>query len=347
MRRPEPMTSEEARELLGATLHGRPVLVRRLIDAQTVAGAGDDAVVVVPKLDAATWDRCRVAGVAAVVAPSEDVAELAPPSLAEPALWGVADTRLALARLSRRLDNRPRVAERGVHPSAVVADDALLGERVAVGPLAVVGANVELGDDVVVGPGAVVGAGARIGPGSVLRERVVVADGVTVGARCTIQAGAVIGSDGFGYVVGPRGAERVHHLGTVVLGDDVDIGANTCVDRATLGATVVGARGKLDNLVQVAHNVRLGCDVLVAGQAGIAGSTVIGDRVVIGGAAGITDHVRVGDDVHIAGGAGVTKSVPDGETWGGFPAQPVRQWIRERYLIGRLEKMWAHLKGRV
>jgi len=341
------MTSEEARELLDATLHGRPVLVRRLIDAQTVAGAADDAVVVLPKLDAGSWDRCRVAGVAAVVAPVEDVADLAPPSLGEPALWGVGDPRLALARLSRRLDPRPPAAERGVHPSAVVAHDALLGERVAVGPLAVVGANVELGDDVVVGPGAIVGAGARIGPGSVLRERVVVADGVTVGARCTIQAGAVVGSDGFGYAAGPSGAERVHHLGTVVLGDDVDIGANTCVDRGTLGATVVGDRSKLDNLVQVAHNVRLGCDVLVAGLAGIAGSTVIGDRVVIGGAAGITDHVRVGDDARIAGGAGVSKDVPAGEAWVGVPAQPLRRWIRERYLIGRLEKMWAHLKGRV
>ena len=260
--------------------------------------------------------------------------------------WGVADARLALARLSRRLDPRPPVADVGVHATAVVAPTARLGARVAIGPLACVGDDVVLGDDVAIGPGCAIGAGARIGAGTVLRERVVVADGVAIGARCLLQAGAVIGSDGFGYAAGPRGAERIHHLGTVVLGDDVDVGANACIDRATLGATRVGDRSRIDNLVQLGHNVRVGRDVLIAGQAGIAGSTVIGDGVVIGGAAGVADHVRVGDGARIAGGAGVTKSVPDGEAWGGYPAQSVARWARERYLIGRLEAIWAFVKGR-
>ena len=224
---------------------------------------------------------------------------------------------------------------------------ARLGARVAVGPLAVVAADARIEDDVVIGAGTFVGAGARVGAGTVLRERVVIEDGVVVGRRCHLQAGAVIGGDGFGFAAGPRGAERIHHLGTVVLGDEVEVGANACIDRATLGATVVDARSKIDNLVQIGHNVRIGSDVLIAGQTGIAGSTTVGDRVVIGGAAGVADHVEIGHDVRIAGGAGVTKSVPAGETWGGYPAQPLRRWVRERYLIGRLEAIWAAVKGRV
>jgi UDP-3-O-[3-hydroxymyristoyl] glucosamine N-acyltransferase len=217
---------------------------------------------------------------------------------------------------------------------------------VAVGAHAVIAEDAVLGDDVAVGPGSCIGRGAQIGSGTVVRERVVVADGVVVGRRCLLQAGAVVGSDGFGYAGGPRGAERIHHLGTVVLGDDVDVGANACIDRATLGATLVGDRSKIDNLVQVGHNVRIGRDVLIAGHTGIGGSTSIGDRVIVGGAAGFADHVQVGDDARIAGGTGVTKNVPAGETWGGYPAQSVARWARERYLIGRLEAIWAHVKGR-
>ena len=262
-----------------------------------------------------------------------------------PAIWRVRDPRLALARLSRRLDPRPPVAPDGIHPTAVVDPTADLGRGVAIAAGVVIGAHARLGDGVRVGPGSHVGAGAIVGAGTELRERVVVADGVRLGARCRIQAGAVLGSDGFGYAVGSAGAERIHHLGTVVLGDDVEIGANACVDRGTLGDTTIGDRTKVDNLVQIAHNVHIGCDVLVAGQTGIAGSTRLGDRVVVGGAAGIGDHLSVGDDARIAGGAGVTKDVPVGEAWGGSPAQPITRWARERYLIGRLEELWAALRA--
>jgi UDP-3-O-[3-hydroxymyristoyl] glucosamine N-acyltransferase len=356
---PAPLTTSEAMSLLGATSAGRDVAIRRLLDPAAVAVAGgattvrsdapgtaaSDAAVVVPQLDAATWTAACAAGVAVVVTTAAGSGDLPAPDAATPARWLVRDPRLALARLSRRLDPRPPVAAVGVHPTAVVDPDALLGERVAVGAHAVVAAGAVLGDDVAMGPGSCVGAGSRIGAGTILRERVVVADGVVIGERCVLQAGAVIGSDGFGFAAGPGGVERIHHLGGVVLGDEVEVGANACIDRATLGFTVVGERSKLDNLVQIAHNVRLGSDVLVAGQAGIAGSTTVGDRVVIGGAAGVSDHVRIGDGARIAGGAGVTKAVPAGEAWGGYPAQPVARWARERYLIGRLEAIWAYVKG--
>lgn len=346
MTEPKTLTSAEARDLLPARTDGPEVTVVRLWDAAAKGEAAADAVVVLARLDADAWARWREAGIGAVVAPTADVDALADVGAGDPARWAVADTRLALARLSRRLDARPPIADAGIHASAVVDPSARFGARVAVGALAVVGPDAVVEDDVVIGAGAIVGARARLGAGTVLRERVVIEDGVVVGRRCWLQAGAVIGGDGFGFAPGPRGAERIHHLGTVVLGDDVEVGANACIDRATLGATVIGPRSKIDNLVQIGHNARIGADVLIAGQTGIAGSTTIGDRVVIGGAAGVSDHIEIGDDARIAGGAGVTKSVPAGETWGGYPAQPVRRWIRERYLIGRLEAIWSFVKGR-
>jgi UDP-3-O-[3-hydroxymyristoyl] glucosamine N-acyltransferase len=349
---PAPLTTAEAIDLLGAAPSGRAVAVSHLVDPTGLSGSGAAArsraggVMVVPKLDADLWAAACGAEVDAVVTAADAIGDLPPPTDGTPARWLVRDVRLALARLSRRLDDRPPAAAAGVHATATVDPGARLGARVAIGAHVVIAHGAVLGDDVVVGPGSCIGIGSRIGNASVLRERVVVADGVVIGARCLLQAGCVIGSDGFGFATGPGGAERIHHLGGVVLGDDVEVGANACVDRATLGWTEIGARSKVDNLVQIAHNVRLGSDVVVAGQAGIAGSTTVGDRVVIGGAAGLSDHVRIGDDARIAGGAGVTKSVPAGEAWGGYPAQPVARWARERYLIGRLEAIWAHVKGR-
>jgi UDP-3-O-[3-hydroxymyristoyl] glucosamine N-acyltransferase len=343
-----PLLQAEASRLLDATCSGPERPVRHLVDPD----AGDtaalaDGVVVLAAAATATWPRWAAAGVAAiVVADGAPEAHEASAGAGDAAVWRVRDPRLAIARLSRRLDARPAIAGPGVHPTAVVDPTARLGAGVAVAAGAVVGARAVLGEGVRVGPGTIVGAEAVVGPGTELRERVTIADGVRLGARCRVQAGAVIGSDGFGYAAGPGGAERIHHLGTVVLGDDVEIGANACVDRGTLGDTTIGDRTKIDNLVQVAHNVRIGHDVLIAGQTGIAGSTRLGDGVVVGGAAGIGDHLHVGDGARIAGGAGVTKDVPAGEAWGGYPAQPIKRWARERYLIGRLEELWAALRAR-
>lgn len=252
--------------------------------------------------------------------------------------------RTALARATRLLDREP-VPPPGVAPGAVVAPDARLGDGVAVAPGAVVGARAELGDGCIVGAGAVVGEGCRLGPGTRLFPRAVLYPGVRIGARSRVHAGAAIGADGFGYAPGPAGAEKIHHLGSVVLGDDVEIGANACIDRGTLGDTLVGDGSKIDNLCQIGHNVRIGRHCLIAGHTAIGGSTVIEDGVRIGGGAAISDHVTLHAGARIAGRAGVSKDVPAGEAWGGTPAVPMRAWVRELYLLGRLERIWAHVRA--
>ena len=258
-------------------------------------------------------------------------------------LLKVKDTRLALATLSALFDTRPRPTL-GVSPAAHVHPEAILGENLSVAAGVVIGAGAQLGDGCVIHPGCVVGAGAVVGEGCVLHANVTLYDGVRLGSRVTLHSGVVLGADGFGYARGPRGAVKIHHLGTVEIGDDVEIGANTCVDRGTLHATVIGPRTKIDNLCQIGHNVRIGADCLIAGTVGIAGSTTLGNGVVVGGNAGFADHLTIGDGAQIAGRAGVIKDVPAGETWAGFPARPYRTWVRGLYLLGRLETIWARVK---
>lgn len=256
----------------------------------------------------------------------------------------VDDPRLAFARLSA-LFSRAEWPPPGRHPSAAVAPDAVLADDVSLATGVVVGAGVRVAEGCAIGANSVIGAGATLGPGCRLHPGVTLYPGVTLGARVELHSGCVIGSDGFGYVAGPRGAEKVHHGGSVVIEDDVEIGANTCVDRGTLGDTRVGARTKIDGMCMIAHNVKIGCDCLIAGQTGIAGSSSVGDRVIIGGAASITDHVRVNDDARIGGRAAVSKDVPAGESWMGNPARPYRLYARDHYLRGRLEEVWRFVRA--
>jgi len=256
----------------------------------------------------------------------------------------VPDTRLALAIASRRFA-RPHLPPPGVHPSATVHPSARLAAGVRVAAGAAIGEFAVLDDDCSVGEGAVVGAGVSLGAGCRVHPNAVLYPGVRLGRRVIVHSGAVIGADGFGYAASPGGAVKVHHLGGVILEDDVEVGANSCVDRGTIQDTVVGRRTKIDNHCQVGHNVIIGSDTLIAAMAGIGGSTTIGSGVILGGYAAVSDHVNIGDGARIAGRSGVTKDVPAGATWAGFPARPHREFVRELYLLGKLEELWRRAKA--
>lgn len=240
----------------------------------------------------------------------------------------VENPRFAFARILALFS--PRLAPPiGVDPTAVVGAGASISATASIGPHVVIGENAVIGERVIVLSGCHVGENVRIGEDCVLYPNVVIYPHCKLGARVIIHAGAVIGSDGFGFVrIGNR-AHKVPHVGIVEIQDDVEIGANATVDRAKTGATVIGARTKIDNLVQIAHNVKIGPDSIVASLTGIAGSARIGQGVVMAGQVGIRDHVRIGDGAVLLGGTGAWGDVESGAVVSGSPAKPHRVRLKE------------------
>jgi UDP-3-O-[3-hydroxymyristoyl] glucosamine N-acyltransferase len=231
------------------------------------------------------------------------------------------------------------------HPSAQVSSDAAVAEDVDIGPNAVVGACARVGAGCVLEAGVVVGEGCVLGAGCVLHPHVVLYPGVTLGDRVILHAGVVAGSDGFGYVFDGRTQIKFPQVGAVVIEDDVEIGANTTIDRGSLGTTRIGTGAKIDNLVQIAHNVSIGRGVVIAAQTGISGSSVIGDFAVIGGQVGFGDHTRVESGAVIGSKAGILpgKIVRGGEVYWGVPVRPLREYKRLNALFGRLPEMKQQL----
>ncbi|MCQ8185550.1 UDP-3-O-(3-hydroxymyristoyl)glucosamine N-acyltransferase [Parvularcula maris] len=209
------------------------------------------------------------------------------------------------------------------------------GEACRIHQSAVIDPSAVLGANVVIGPGSFVGPGVVIGDGTSLAAQVSITH-ATLGKNCRIHAGAKIGEAGFGYTAGETGPQRVPQLGAVRIGDEVDIGALTTVDRGMLSDTVIGDLTKIDNLCQVAHNCRIGRGVLIASQTGISGSCTIGDYVMMGGQVGMADHLHIGDGAVIAAKAGLMRDVEPGGKVGGTPAKPMRQWMKETAALGRL-----------
>jgi UDP-3-O-[3-hydroxymyristoyl] glucosamine N-acyltransferase len=216
----------------------------------------------------------------------------------------------------------------GISPSAHLADTARIEPGAIIEAGASVGPGAAVGSGTVVSPAAVIGPGCRIGRDGYIGPGVTIQCAL-IGNRVMIHQGAAIGQDGFGFVAGPNGAERIPHVGRVIIQDDVEIGANSTVDRGTLNDTVIGEGTKIDNLVQIAHNVVTGRHCLIAGHCGLSGSVTLGDGVMLGGRVGIADHVKVGAGAQVAASSGVMHDIPPGERWAGMPARPVREFFRE------------------
>ena len=223
-----------------------------------------------------------------------------------------------------------------VSPEAHLGRDVRLGQRISIEPFAVIGDDVELGDGVAVGAGCVIGSACRVGEGSTLMPRVVLYPRTEVGRNCLIHAGVVLGSDGFGFATSGGRHHKVPQLGRVVVEDDVELGANTTVDRGALGETVIGAGSKLDNLVMIAHGVTIGESCLMAAQSGIAGSTRVGSRVTFAGQSGAAGHLKIADGTIVAAKTAVFGDIDPGAFVAGTPAVDHRAWKRSQALMKRL-----------
>jgi UDP-3-O-[3-hydroxymyristoyl] glucosamine N-acyltransferase len=269
--------------------------------------------------------------------------------------------RLAMAGLTQALDDGPAIAV-GVHALTAVDASAEIGEGAAIGPFVTIGAGAKIGPRARIASHVSIGAGAVIGADALILEGVKIGHGDQIGDRVICQPGCVIGSDGFSFVtpeasgveeiratLGIRGEirkqewHRIHSLGAVILGDDVEVGANTCIDRGTIRSTRIGDRTKLDNLVHIAHNVEVGTDCLICGMVGIAGSVRIGDRVVMAGQCGVGDNLTVGDDVIAGAASKIMTSVPAGRVLLGYPAVKMDTHISMQKAMRRLPRLSTRL----
>jgi UDP-3-O-[3-hydroxymyristoyl] glucosamine N-acyltransferase len=248
----------------------------------------------------------------------------------------VEDPYIAFLQVAKRFAHPARQVDTGIHPTAVIGDDCELADDVAIGAHVVLGRRCKIGRGTILYPGTVINDEVHIGDGCVLYSNTNIRERCRVGDRVIIQPGAVIGADGFGYAFQEDHYEKIPQTGIVVIEDDVEIGANTTIDRATLGETRIGRGTKLDNLIQVAHNVTIGEHTAIAAQTGISGSTHIGNFVKIGGQSGFVGHITIGDESVLGAQSGITKNVPEKSYITGRPAKPVMQVRREEASLSRL-----------
>jgi UDP-3-O-[3-hydroxymyristoyl] glucosamine N-acyltransferase len=320
-----------------------------------VIGAADTTISAIAPLDRAGPQDLSFLGApkyAALFAVSRAGVVLVSPDLADAA--GTVAARIvvskpqdALLSLLPRFHRAPK-AEEGIHATAVIGDGVRLGDGISVGAYAVIDAGAVIGRGTVIGPHCVVGAGVEVGEACQLVASVTIYSGSRVGNRVTVHAGARIGSDGFGYVQRDAGGGVQHlkipHVGRCLIEDDVEIGANTTIDRGSIDDTVVGAGTKIDNLVQIAHNVRIGRACLIMAQVGIAGSVRVEDGAMLLGQVGVSGHHTVGKGARLAAQAGVFGDIPAGETWSGYPARPHKEALRAQAALFKLPSLLRRLE---
>jgi len=330
-------TSGSLAARLGAELRGAPDLPLDRIDA--IEQADERSLTFIrDQANAVKWASGR-AGAALISRPvAEGIGEwIELPADGRRALLIVDDADLALISLLEEAAWRPAEPQ-GVHPSACIDPTAVVGQGVKIGANAGVGPRSVIGDASVVHGGVVIGADVRIGQRCVLHPGVVIQDRCSLGSDVILHPGVVIGADGFGYRPAPggKGLRKIPHIGTVEIQDQVEIGANTTIDRGKFGATVIGAGTKIDNLVQIGHNCRIGRSCIICGCCALAGSVTLGDGVTLAGGVGIADQRVIGPGATIGARSGVMHDVPAGETWLGYPARPARRTMRS---IAALEEL--------
>ena len=255
----------------------------------------------------------------------------------------VSNPAKAFEQVVLKLAPKPIEFAPGIHPSAIVDPSVKLGTRVSIQPHAVIENGATIGDFTVIGAGSYVGHAAIVGANCIIYPHVTIRERTRVGARVVIHSGAIIGADGFGFEPAERRYEKVPQVGIVQIDDDVEIGANTTIDRARFGRTWIQEGAKIDNLVQVAHNVVVGKHTVIAAQTGIAGSVRIGQRVLIGGQVGIIGHIEIGDNTAIGGQSGISKNISGG-VWWASPAVPLAEAKQQIAWVRRLGKLFARVK---
>ena len=324
----------EIAQHLGAELRGDGSVTIRGVGSLLQAGADQVSFLA----NSGYQSQLKDTGAAAVII-TESLADQVPC-----AALIVKDPYLCFARTTQIFDNRPLRAPE-VHPSAFVDESARLGADVYIGPKAVIGPRVVVGDRTEVGAGTVIGDDSQIGSDCVLNANITIYHGVTIGNHVRVQSGTVIGGDGFGYAPNKGKWERIAQLGGVQIGNYVEIGANTCIDRGALGDTIIEDHVILDNLIQIAHNVKVGEGTAMAGCVGIAGSTEIGRNCTLAGGVGLAGHLKLTDGVHISGMTLVTNSILEpGAYASGTSHMPVHEWRRSAARFKQLDSMAKRLQ---
>jgi UDP-3-O-[3-hydroxymyristoyl] glucosamine N-acyltransferase len=327
-------TLGQIREILGGELRGNGAVILRSV--ASLSSAGPDQLSFL--LDGKHLPALQRSGAGAVILPASLADSVPLPRI-------VADNPHAYFARAAALLHAPAPIEPGIHPTAVVHPDALIDPTSCIGPLTFVARGAYVGSGSIIGAGVSLGENAVVGSDCHLYDRVVIYHGCGLGDRCIVHSGAVIGADGFGYAKDGEAWLKVPQLGRVLIGDDVEIGACTTIDRGALDDTVIENGVKLDNLIMVAHNVRVGAHTAIAACVGIAGSTRIGSRCTIGGAAMIVGHIEIADGVHIGGGTLVAKSViQPGAYTGVMPMEEHKNWLRNAAHLRHLDDMARRIR---
>ncbi|MCF7729021.1 MAG: UDP-3-O-(3-hydroxymyristoyl)glucosamine N-acyltransferase [Chthoniobacterales bacterium] len=328
------MTLQEIAEVVQGELLGSPTLIVRGVASLRDAQEGDLAFYASPRY----LSELRETEATAVLVPQHFDQSVSC------SLIKVEHPSAAFDRVIALLAPPSLPVATGIHPQAIVEASAVLGKNISLGPYVVIEEGVEIGDETVIGAHSFIGAGTKIGKNCLFYPRVTIRERCIIGNKVILQPGVVIGSCGFGYVSSTTGHEKIPQLGIVEIQDDVEIGANTTIDRARFGRTLIGHGTKIDNLVQIAHNVVLGPHNMICSQVGISGSTRTGLGVTLAGQVGLSGHIEIGDRAIIGAQSGLSKNVPPGVVVIGSPAKPIEQWKKNNFYVHNLGKLFDRVK---